>query len=284
MSAPRAATASRRPRAPRRRPAVPLWRRRTVVAVVLTAAVSGALGGAWGLWRTGWVDRVAGAATQRALGLSARAGFRVDDVLVLGRHETAKADLLRAVGLDRGAPILAFDPALVRARVEKLPWVRRARVERRLPDTILLRIDERQPLAVWQHQGRYRLIGRDGTVITERGLDRFAGLPLVVGAGAPDRAAALVDMLATQPDLARRVRAAVRVGGRRWNLRMANGTDVRLPADDPAAAWARLAEAERRHGLLARDPVVVDLRLPDRLILRLPLAGSDDPPGGRQET
>ena len=65
-----------------------------------------------------------------------------------------------------------------------------------------------------------------------------------------------------------KVRAAVRVSGRRWTLTLANGIDVQLPEDDPAGAWVRLAEYERQHKVLARDVEVLDLRLPDRLIVR----------------
>jgi len=100
-------------------------------------------------------------------------------------------------------------------------------------------------------------------------LDRFAKLPLVVGEGAAGRAAELLDMLATEPDLAARVNAAIRVGGRRWNLRIDNAIDVLLPADTPASAWAQLARLERSSAILRRDVQTVDVRLPDRLVLRV---------------
>jgi cell division protein FtsQ len=64
------------------------------------------------------------------------------------------------------------------------------------------------------------------------------------------------------------VKAAVRVGGRRWNLRLKSGADVQLPEDDTAAAWNRLAEYERSHQVLKREIRILDLRLPDRLIVR----------------
>ena len=76
-------------------------------------------------------------------------------------------------------------------------------------------------------------------------------------------------MLATEPDLAARVNAAIRVGDRRWDLRIDNAIDVLLPADSPAAAWAQLADLERSSTILERDVQAVDVRLPDRLILRV---------------
>jgi cell division protein FtsQ len=147
--------------------------------------------------------------------------------------------------------------------------VRSATIERRLPGTLFVRLVERQPLAVWQHQGRQELIDTQGEIIAVKDLSRFSGLPTVVGTDAASYAAGLLAMLARQPALARRVTAAIRVDDRRWNVRIDHRTDVLLPEDDPAAAWARLAELERAKQLLQRDVEAVDLRLPDRLVLRI---------------
>jgi cell division protein FtsQ len=132
---------------------------------------------------------------------------------------------------------------------------------------------------LWQHEGRLQLIDDVGSVIPVTRLDRFAKLPLVVGPDAATDAAALLAMLAKEPDLDRRVTAAVRVGGRRWNLRIDGRIDVLLPADDPAAAWAALAHVERSSAILDRDVGAVDMRLPDRLIVRVtPQAPKEAPP------
>src|SRR5437773_216392 len=89
-----------------------------------------------------------------------------------------------------------------------------------------LRSRRAEPLAVWQHGSKLELIDREGGVIPVTRLDRFAKLPLVVGEGAARHAAELLDMLATEPELAARVSAAIRVGDRRWNLRIDNAIDV----------------------------------------------------------
>src|SRR5205823_3473124 len=114
--------------------------------------------------------------------------------------------------------------------------------------------------ALWQRNGKLFLIDRDGVVITGDRLDRFPGLIVTVGEDAPRHAGALVDMLATQPDLAARVAAATRIGGRRWNLRLDSGIDVQLPEERPEEAWNQLAQLERTSRVLARDVQVVDMR------------------------
>src|SRR5437762_1416210 len=162
-------------------------------------------------------------------------------------------------------------PRRIRAKeqLETLPWVRSATIERRLPGTLFVRLAERRPLAVWQHGGIQQLIDREGAVIPVDDLSRFAHLPTVVGDDAAPYAAALIDMLTNRPELAPRVTAAVRVGGRRWNLRIDNAIDVMLPEENAESAWSRLAELERTSLLLKRDVQTVDLRLPDRLVLRV---------------
>jgi cell division protein FtsQ len=208
-------------------------------------------------------------ATDHILAGTAQLGLVVADVRVEGREATDRDAILAALGTAPDSPILAVNPARAKEQLEKLPWVHSAVVERRLPDTLYVRLVERKPLALWQHGGKLELIDREGTVIPVSHLDRFAKLPLVVGEHAATRAADLLDILATEPDLAARVSAAVRVGDRRWNLRIDNAIDVLLPADSPASAWAELANLERSSAILKRDVQAVDVRLPDRLVVRV---------------
>jgi cell division protein FtsQ len=60
-----------------------------------------------------------------------------------------------------------------------------------------------------------------------------------------------------------------RVADRRWTLTFDNGVKLHLPEQDLGRAWAKFAQLERNQGLLDRDIAVVDLRLPDRLVVRL---------------
>jgi cell division protein FtsQ len=208
-------------------------------------------------------------AADRLLKGTAQLGLVVADIKVEGRETTDRQTILDALGAGPGSPILAMRPRRAKEQLETLPWVRSAVVERRLPDTLYVRLVERKPLALWQHSGKLELIDREGAVIPVAQLDRFAKLPLVVGESAAAHAVELIDMLATEPDLASRVNAAIRVGHRRWNLRIDNTIDVLLPADAAGSAWAQLARLERSSAILKRDVQVVDVRLPDRLVLRV---------------
>ncbi|MBV8131147.1 MAG: FtsQ-type POTRA domain-containing protein [Alphaproteobacteria bacterium] len=196
-------------------------------------------------------------------------GLTVADIKVEGRETTDRETILAALAAGPGTPILAVNLTRAKDQLEALPWVRTAMVERRLPGTLCVRLVERKPLALWQHGGKLELIDRGGDVIPVVPLDRFAKLPLVVGEGAASHAAELLEMLASDPDLASRVTAAIRVGDRRWNLRIDNTIDVLLPADEAVSAWSQLARLERSSAILKRDVLTIDLRLPDRLVLRV---------------
>lgn len=195
-------------------------------------------------------------------------GLEVQQVILEGRRNTPTDMIRAALGVSRGDPMLEFSPEAARTRIETIAWVQSAHVERRLPGTILVRIEERRPFAIWQNSGRFVIIDRDGRVVASDGLDQFGPLPLLVGPGADTMGAALHDLLRQQPEVAERVQAMVRIHERRWNLRLHNGTDVLLPEGAEAAAIQRLGELQREARLLDRPLAAIDLRLPDRLVLR----------------
>jgi cell division protein FtsQ len=260
-----------------RRRIAPAVRRAILAAVLVLLAVGGY--GAVMLSRLPVGQTILSAAAERALNASAALGLVVADIEVEGRETTDAATIMAALAAKRGTPILAVSPSRAKQQLEALPWVRSAAIERRLPGTLRVRLVERHPLAVWQHGGKQELIDRHGAVIPVTDLGRFARLPTVVGDDAAPHAAALIDMLAKEPELAVRVTAAVRVDDRRWNLRIDNAIDVLLPEENPAAAWARLAALEQANSVLKRDIQAVDMRLPDRVVVRVNGApGNEAPP------
>ena len=194
--------------------------------------------------------------------------LRVQDITIEGRHNTPEPLLREALGVAKGDPILGFSVADARDRIEGLSWVAHVAVERRLPGTIVVDITERRPFAIWQNQGKFILIDREGQTVTGEDMSSFADLPLVVGPGAPAHAAELLDLLAAQPDIRNRVAAVIRIGQRRWNLQLKNSITVMLPEGHEQPALQRLADLQNTQALLDRPLVFVDMRLADRLAIR----------------
>ena len=210
--------------------------------------------------------------------MTADAGMRVNDIVIDGRANTPEPLLRAALGVSKGDPIVGFSLEQARMRIERLTWVAHATVERRLPGTIVVVLSERRPFAVWQYQGKDVLIDRDGQPVIDEDLSKYRQLPLIVGAGAPEAARVLLDALTERPAVQERVLAAMRIGERRWNLRMKNHADILLPEGHEVEALDRLLVLQRETALLDRPLAAIDMRLPDKLVLR-PLAAQHGDPG-----
>jgi cell division protein FtsQ len=241
------------------------WLKRGLIA----GAMIGTFGVGWFFWQSGQLQTALDRGQDAVIALSAKGGFRVEDVEVAGRVETNPKALLAAAGIKRGDPILAFDPEAARQQIESLPWVSNATVERHLPDTVTITIQERKPIALWQHNERISLIDAEGNNLGQVAIETAPPLPLVVGGDAPLHAAELLGMLADHPDLARRVTASSWIGSRRWDLKLDNGIEIRLPENGVAEALAQVADAEASSRLFEKNIVAIDLRLSGKMIVRL---------------
>jgi len=180
----------------------------------------------------------------------------------------AQKAILKAAGLAHGGSILALDLDGVRKRVEQVGWVSRARVIRLWPDTVVIAVDQRPLVAIWEHNGRAVVVATDGTVVGRADPNRFAALPLIVGDGANLAAAAIIPAVSARPRLADRLEALVRVDDRRWDLRLKDGALIQLPAGEEQAALIRLDQLDRKSRILDLALARIDLRDPEMVVVR----------------
>jgi len=202
-------------------------------------------------------------------GVTARTGFAVDQIKVVGNRQTSEIDVLDKLDLDGWTSLIGFNVEAARERIASLPWVEQAAVRKIYPHTLEVRIDERQAFAIWQQGRELSVIEKSGRIIAPYSGGRQAELPLLVGAGAPRLAPEMMAKIERYPELVSRVKGYIRVGERRWDLRLDNGITVKLPEDGEDQALATLVRMERENGLLERDVAAVDMRIPDRLVLQL---------------
>ncbi|WP_422679897.1 cell division protein FtsQ/DivIB [Chelatococcus albus] len=196
-------------------------------------------------------------------------GLGIDHVTISGIAELTESEVLAAAGISPKISLAFLDAAEVRRRLESVPMIREASVRKLYPSELSITLVEREPYALWQRNGELFVIAADGTVIDLLNDARFANLPLVVGDHANDRSREYLALLEAAGPLRNRIRAGALVSGRRWNLKLDNGVDVRLPETGAAAAVARLASLERDHRILDKDILTIDLRMPDRVAVRL---------------
>jgi cell division protein FtsQ len=211
---------------------------------------------------------IGGQAGRVADALLVLAGFGIDDVRISGYKETAELAVLEK--LEIGGSLVSYHVKNAQSRVADLPWVQSVTIRKFYPSSLAVEISERTPFALWQRGGEVYLIDRSGTEIVPLKESRFAKLPFMVGGGANATAASLLTHLMEEPSVAEQMRAAVLVAERRWDLHLENGVTVKLPEKNVRRALATLVKLDAERQLLARDVVIVDLRLPDRVTVRLP--------------
>jgi cell division protein FtsQ len=206
-------------------------------------------------------------------------GFSISAIALTGQKQISREDVLTAAGITGSTSLLFLDADSARRKLKANPWIAEATVLKFYPDRLQIGITERQPFALWQRDGQLSVIAEDGTVLEPYVARRFTGLPLVVGAGAKLRAKDILALIGHYPEIGASTAAAVLVAQRRWNLRLKNGIDVRLPETGVEAALATLVDLDREKKLLSRDITSIDLRLPDRVTVRL----SDQAAQAREE-
>jgi cell division protein FtsQ len=195
--------------------------------------------------------------------------LRIAAISLTGSKEVSREEILTTAGVTGRASLLFLDADAARERLMANPWIGDAAVLKLYPDRLQITVTERQAFAIWQKDGRVSVIAADGTVLEPFVERRYVGLPLVVGKGAERSAKDFLAVIDRYPDIRSQLRASILVAERRWNLRLANGIDVRLPEIDIVAALDRLVALDRDKKLLSRDIAMVDLRLPDRVSVRL---------------
>jgi cell division protein FtsQ len=207
-------------------------------------------------------------------------GFRIAAISLTGSKEVSREEILTTAGVTGRASLLFLDADAARARLLSNPWIGDAAVLKLYPDRLQITVTERQAFGLWQKDGRISVIADDGTVLEPFVEDRYLKLPLVVGRGAQRQAKDFLAVIDRYPSIRSMLRASILVAERRWNLRLSNGIDVRLPETDVAQALDRLVAIDHEKNVLSRDITVVDLRLPDRVTVRL----SDAAAQARDET
>lgn len=245
----------------RRRPLGGKWQL-LCAAFVASAVLYGAIVG-------GQIEQIFNATVTGAERAAVAMGFGVKRVVVEGQKNATDYAITTALGAGPETFMLAFDTDAAKDRLEAVSWIRHARVMRLLPSTLQVEIEERDPYAMWQNKRQTFVVDSEGVVLAPALPQAFPELPLVVGEGAGEHAAALYQTLAPYADLRRRMLAALRVGDRRWTLKLRTGTEIMLPDGNIEMALEALHKLEKERGIFDQDIAAIDLRLLDRVTLRL---------------
>jgi cell division protein FtsQ len=233
----------------------------------------------FGIVRGGHVDELTSALSDTRNAIANSAGFRITAVAINGRKQLSQDEVLAIGGVNGRSSLLFLDADAVRDKLKANPWIGEATVLKLYPGRLQIDIVERSAFALWQQDGHLSVIADDGAVLEPYVTRRFTSLPLVVGKGAETRARDFLALLDRYPQVRAVTKAVIFVGERRWNLRLKDGLDIRLPEIDVGNALASLSKIDKDDKLFSRDIVAVDMRLSDRLIVQL----SDDAAKARED-
>lgn len=222
-----------------------------------------------GLWQGGHLDAFIRTNGEPHHALARALGLGLDRVTISGIAQMREAEVLAAGGLNAKLSLAFIDVNDLRERLERVPLIESAAVRKLYPNELVITLTERRPYALWQNNGELFIIAADGTVIDLMQDDRFSDLPFVVGESANIRSKDYLALLDAAGPLKARIRAGTLVSGRRWTLKMDNGMDVRLPEQGAADALARLVKLEDEQKILEKDVLAIDLRMADRVVVRL---------------
>lgn len=207
--------------------------------------------------------------------ITSQAGFKVNEILVAGRSEIAKEELLGKLIIKKDMPIFWLDVNDAQQALTQISWVKKVTISRRLPDKIFVDLEERKPAALWQHDKQVQLVDRDGIILITDDMKKWENLPLIVGTGAVENLPQLVDLLIAEPLVKNHIVSATRVGERRWDIKFDTGVVIKLPENDVEFALRRLVKVENEKQILSKNVKVIDLRKPERMVLELAKPGED---------
>ena len=233
----------------------------------------------FGIVKGGHLEQFTSALSDSRNAIANSTGFRIATVAINGRKQLTQDEVLAIGGVNGRSSLLFLDAAKVRDKLKAHPWIADATILKLYPGRLQIDIAERSAFALWQQDGRLSVIADDGAVLEPYMSRRFIALPLVVGKGAETHARDFLALLARYPQVHAATQAAVFVGERRWNLRLKDGLDIRLPENDAGNALASLSKLDKEDRLFSRDIVAIDMRLPDRLTVQL----SEDAAKAREE-
>jgi cell division protein FtsQ len=222
-----------------------------------------------GTVRGGHVEAVLGELGDARDAIANAVGFRITSIALAGGKHLTREEILTTAGVTGRSSLLFLDASTARERLRANPWIAEATVLKLYPGRLHIKITEREAFALWQKDGKVAVISRDGIVLEPFVSRRFLKLPMVVGVGADVKGKDFLAIVDGYPAVRDQMQAAVLVADRRWNLRLKNGINVRLPEHNIEAALTSLVELDRDKKLLSRDIDIVDLRLPDRVTVRL---------------
>ena len=222
---------------------------------------------------TGVINDVTNAISTKAADVTRFAGLAVRKVEVVSSQGSQMSDAQIAeaeaiAGVISEEIMFAINPKEIHDRVMVLPWVEGVTVRRLWPSTIQILVKPRAANALWQNNNQLHFIDASGKDLGIADPKKVKNLPMVIGHNAHIAAPEAFKALSTRRQIANRTFALVRVGDRRWNIRLRSGGEVLLPEKGFETALDNLETLQTQYRILDRSFTRLDVRRPGFLLIR----------------
>ncbi len=217
------------------------------------------------LYSHGYYEQFSSFIEEKEAHFSKSSGLVLKDIYLEGQHHTKDKEIIKVMNVKIGQPLVSLNIRKIKQNLEQLPWIKYAVVDRLYPSTLSIKVIERKPMALWQYENKLHLIDFTGTVIEESDLKQFSHLLLIVGEDAKSFTDDLVAILDYDQKIAAQVSSAIRIGQRRWNIRLKNGTEIKLPEHGAENAWKTLINLNKSNNILNSNLQTIDLRIEGKM-------------------
>ena len=250
---------------PRLRQALRVKMRRFLIAFLVLGTL---IWLTFSLWRHHVIDAFQTTLHKTITAFSVEHGLVVEEIVLIGRERQDAKVLMAQLALAKGQPLFALDLAGMRAKLLQLPWIKDVTISRHFPNEIVITLQERVPTALWQYQGQVFVIDDEGYPIeASKREGAYANFPSVVGGEAQKHVGALMILLKAEPLIAEQLEAAMRIGGRRWDLKLKSGLVIKLPEENVEKALAMVVQMHKVKEILSFPLNFVDVRTQNKTIL-----------------
>ncbi len=191
-------------------------------------------------------------------------GFALENVVIAGQKNIPTSEVIDSLNADIGTPIFSIDLDKSLEKLANNGWVKSAIIQRKLPDTIIVNLSERIPVALWQINKGLFVIDGDGDIIKNCPIEKFDKLIHLIGDDANIHAAELIENLKANHELASKVIYAVRFGQRRWDLNLQENIIVKMPQYEFKQAYLYLIDQQKQGKLFGNNIKSIDLRVKNK--------------------
>lgn len=189
----------------------------------------------------------------------------VENVRINGTVHTKGSDIIEKIGLSKNESMWSLNITEVVNRINELPWVKKSDIKKIYPSTLEINIYEHNPIAIWFFDGKKYLVDDESNIIEKLNPADFNNLKVIAGHNALSEIPNIMDILQKFPYFKKKVKSILRVGDRRWTVRLYNGITIHLPENKIADSIRDLEYLDNEKLLLSRYIDVIDMRLPDRI-------------------